>query len=391
MLKINTTVQNKKIISLFLLGLAGFVALIGYDVQAKPAAKSVEAPVPIKTDEVKSQDFSGDLTLAGIIDIQDKANLSAQLPGIVMAVSAKEGTYIKKGETIISLDKTDLLNQLEQAQAGLANAQALSYQARLNYENSENDYNRYQELYKSGAISQQQMEQISLKRDMAKSQYEAAKGAGIDAAQATINTINTNLIKMDIKSPIDGILAMSNVSIGDMVSPGIPLATVVATNQLVLTGNLSESQINYVKVGDTVEVTVASIPNRTFTGKISHISPIAIPTGQFFPVKVAIDNLEGNLKAGMTATAKIAVKIPSVLVIPNSALIRQGDKDYVMAVKKGKAVKTAIHIGLSNKESTVIISGLQAGELIVVQGADQLSDGVEVKEEYQNIKSLMLS
>ena len=87
------------------------------------------------------------------------------------------------------------------------------------------------------------------------------------------------------------------------------------------------------------------------------------------------------MKAGMTATAKIAVKIPSVLVLPNSALIRQDDKDYVMAVKKGKAVKTAIHIGLSNKESTVITSGLQAGELIVVQGADQLSDGVEVKEE----------
>lgn len=380
MLKINTTFQNKKIISLFLLGLAGFVALIGHAIISQTPDEPGKAPVIVKRDEVKLQDFSGDLTLAGVIDVQDKANLSAQLPGIVMAVRAKEGTYVKMGETIISIDKTDLVNHLEQAQAGLANSQALSDQAWLNYENSENDYSRYQELYKSGAISQQQMEQISLKRDMAKSQYEAAKGAGIDAAQATINTININLTKMDIKSPIDGILAMSNVSIGDMVSPGIPLATVVATNQLVLAGNLSESQINYVKVGDAVEVNIASVPNRIFTGKISYISPITIPTGQFFPIKVTIDNPEGTLKAGMTAMAKILVEIPSVLVISNSALIRQDDKDYVMAVKKGKAVKTAVHIGLSNKESAVITSGLQPGELIVVQGADQLSDGMEVKE-----------
>lgn len=382
MLNLNTKpkVLNKKIISLMLLALAVFISVTGYAISTKPAAKPVETTVPVKTDEVKVMDFSGQLALTGILDAQEKSNLSSQLPGIVTNLGAKEGTFVKKGDVIISLDKKDLLNQLEQAKAGLANSQAQAEQARLNYENAENDYKRFQELFKSGAISQQQMEQITLKRDIAKSQYESAQGAGLDAAQATINAINLNLAKTDIKSPIDGILVTLNVSVGDTISPGIPLATIVAIDQLALTGNLSESHINYVKVGNSAEVSVDSIPNRTFTGKISYICPTSIPTGQFFPVKVAIDNPEGILKAGMTATAKITVNNPSVIVIPNSALLRQDDKDYVMVVKEGKAVKTAVRTGLKNEESTVIIQGLHAGERIVINGAERLANGVEVKE-----------
>ena len=380
MLNIRPNVFNKKIISLVLLALAVFISITGYAISTNPTTKPVEAPVPVKTEEVKIMDFSGQLALTGIMDVQEKSNLSSQLPGIVTNVGAKEGTFVKKGDVIISFDKKDLLNQLDQAQAGLANSQAQVEQARLNYENAENDYKRFQELFQSGAISQQQMEQITLKRDIAKSQYETAQGAGLQAAQATINAINLNLAKMDIKSPINGILVTSNVSVGDTVGPGIPLGTIVAIDQLALSGNLSESQINYVKVEDPVEVSVDSIPNRTFTGKISYISPTSIPTGQFFPVKVAIDNPEGILKAGMTATAKITVKNPSVIVIPNSALLRQDDKNYVMVVKEGKTVKTAVRTGLENEESTVIIRGLHAGERIIINGVERLSDGVEVKE-----------
>jgi len=380
MLNIRPNVFNKKIISLVLLALAAFISITGYAISTNPTAKPAETPVPIKTDEVKVMNFSGQLALTGIMDAQEKSNLRSQLPGIVTNVGAKEGTFVKKGDVIISLDKKDLLNQLDQAKAGLANSQALAEQARLNYENAENDYKRFQELFQSGAIPQQQMEQITLKRDIAKSQYETAQEAGLKAAQATINAINLNLAKMDIKSPINGILVTMNVSVGDTIGPGIPLGTIVAIDQLVLRGNLSERQINYVKVGDPVEVSVDSIPNRTFTGKISYISPTSIPTGQFFPVKVAIDNPEGIFKAGMTATANITVKSPSVIVIPNSALLRQDDKNYVMVVNEGKAVKTAVRTGLKNEESTVIIQGLQAGQRIVINGAERLSDGVEVKE-----------
>ena len=379
-MKIYNYVLKNKIISLIFLAVVVSIVLIGCVTAGKSADESADIPAVIKTDQVKLQDFSGDVSLTGIIDVQEKSNLSAQLPGIVIAVSSKEGTLVKKGDTIISLDKTDLLNQLEQARAGLANSQALTEQAQLNYENTEKDFTRYQELLNAGAISQQQMEQIKLKRDVAKSQYETAKEAGLNTAQATIDSININLAKMDIKSPINGILLTSNVSVGDMVGPGVPIATIVATDKLSLTGNLSENNINYVKVGNPVEVTVDSIPNRTFAGKISYISPVSIPTGQFFPVKVTVDNPEGALKAGMTATAKMTVRTPSVLVIPNFALLSMDDKNYVILVKEGKAVKTTVHKGLSNEESTVIVQGLSAGELIVVQGADQLADGVKVKE-----------
>jgi len=362
-----------KTIRLFIVALSGLTLLAGCGTH--PAAA---APTPVKTDVVKLQAFKGDLSLTGVIDAQEKSNLSAQLPGTVVMVNAKEGAFVKKGEFILSLDKKDLLNQLEQAQAGLANNQALAEQARINYENTEADFTRLEALYQSGAIPKQQLEQITAKRDIAKSQYEAARGAGIDSANAAINAINLNLAKMAIKSPIDGVLVTCNVSVGDNVAPGIPIVTVVSTNQLVLTGNMAESNINSIKIGDPVEVSANSVPSRTFDGKISYISPISIPTGQFFPIKVAVDNTEGILKAGMTATAKIPIQSSNALVIPNSALLHRDDKDYVIVVKEGKTVRTVVRIGLKNETSTIVLQGLQTGDRIVITGAEQLADGVEV-------------
>lgn len=362
-----------KTMSLFIVALSGLTLLAGCGTQ--PAAA---APTPVKTDVVKLEVFKGDLSLTGVIDAQEKSNLSAQLPGTVVTVNAKEGTFVKRGAVIFSMDKKDLLNQLDLAQAGLANNQALAEQARINYENSEVDFTRLQELYQSGAIPKQQLEQITVKRDIAKSQYEAARGAGINSANAAINAIKLNLAKMDIKSPIEGVLVTCNVSVGDNVAPGIPIVTVVATNRLVLTGNMAESNINSIKIGDPVEVSADSVTGRTFVGKISYISPISIPTGQFFPIKVTVDNTEGILKAGMTATAKISIQSSDALVIPNSALLHRDDKDYVIVVKEGKAVRTAVRIGLKNETSTMVLQGLQTGDLIVIKGAEQLADGVEV-------------
>ncbi len=371
---------DKRIIGVILLALGVLISVTGYTVASKPAATPAETPVTVTTVKAELQNFSGHLSLTGIMDAREKSNLSAQLPGNVIAVNAEEGTPVKKGDTIISLDKRDLLNQLEQAKAGLANSQAQAEQARLNYKNSEDDYNRFLELYKADAISQQQMEQITLKRDIAKSQYETAKGPGLNAAHAVVTALNLNLEKMEIKSPIDGILASVNVSVGDAVAPGIPLASIVAIDQLALTGNLSEDSINYVKIGDSVDVLIDSIPKQTFTGKISYISPTSIPTGQFFPVKVLIDNPEEVLKAGMTATSKINVTIPSVIAIPNSALLSRDGKEYIMVVRDGQAIKISVLTGLKNTESTVILEGLNPGERIIAKELERVAEGAKVLE-----------
>ena len=91
-----------------------------------------------------------------------------------------------------------------------------------------------------------------------------------------------------------------------------------------------------------------------------------------------MDNTEGILKAGMKASAEISIQSPDAPVIPNSALLHRDDKDYVIVVKEGKTVRTIFRIGLKNEASTVVLQGLQAGDRIVIKGAEQLTDGVEV-------------
>ncbi len=338
-----------------------------------------QGPVAVKTAAVARQDVTGQVSVTGVLDAQDKSVLSAQLPGQVQTVNVKEGDRVQKGEVIVALDQSDLQNQLQQAQALLDSSQATLEQAKIAYDNAQANFQRYQALYQSGAVSLSQLQQITESRDIALSQYQAAQSAGISGAQQKIQAIRLNIDKMTIRSPIDGIVATCSVSVGDNVAPGMPLATVVATDNLVLTGNVSESAVNYLKQGQDATVASDSVSNQTFQGKVNYISPVSIPTGQFFPVKVTVRNSGGLLKVGMTGSANITVVVPGQLTLPNQAIIQRSGQDVVFVIKDGKAVKTPVKTGLRNDKVTVITQGLREGDQVAASGVENLIDGMAVQ------------
>ncbi|MFZ3101602.1 MAG: efflux RND transporter periplasmic adaptor subunit [Desulfitobacteriaceae bacterium] len=333
----------------------------------------------VKTAVVIRQEVVGQVSVTGVLDAQDKSVLSAQLPGKVNFVGVKEGDQVKKGEVVVTLDQSDLQVQLQQAKANLDRSQAALDQTKISYDNAQADVLRYQTLYQTGAVSLNQLQQITERRDLALSQYQAAQGSGISTAQQSMQAIQLNLDKMTIRSPLDGIVATCSVSIGDNLVPGAPLVSVVATGNLVLTGNVSENVVNYLKQGQDASVTSDGISNKTFNGKVDYISPVSIPTGQFFPIKVTAQNTEGLLKAGMTGNANIAVVVPNQLTLPNEAVLQRSGQEVVFVIKDGKAVKTAVKTGLRNDKVTVITQGLTEGDKVVVSGVENLIEGMAVQ------------
>ncbi|ADY54603.1 efflux transporter, RND family, MFP subunit [Syntrophobotulus glycolicus DSM 8271] len=332
----------------------------------------------VKSGIAGSQKISGTISVSGILDAEQSAAVSSQLTGTVTTLNIKEGQAVRKGEVLLSLDKRDLSLQLQLAQSNYRKSVEAVNQAKISYDDAQKAYNRYQELYQTGSVSQQDYEQITSKLNLAKSQYETAQGSGLDAAQNSIQTIENNLDKADLKSPLDGVIASCNVTPGESVTTGTPIVSLVSEQNLILNGNISESMVNYLKVGQKVDIITDSVPGTTYSGTIIFISPVSVSTGQFFPVKIKVENANHTLRIGMTGSASIKYEINAPLAVPNTSLFQQNGSDYVYLIKDGKAVRTPLKLGLAGDAYTVVISGLNPEEQIIVSEPLNILDGDSV-------------
>lgn len=335
----------------------------------------------IKVAVASPQAVAGEINFSGILDAEDSANLTAQLAGTVLSVEAKEGHNIDQGDTIITFDKRELAIQLEQARINLQKSQEGMAQAQISLKDSELELARYQELFQAGAISQKELEQITTKKDLAQSQFEVQK-AGVASAANSVKLSELNMTKIDIKSPFTGTISTCTVSPGDTVSIGTSLASVVAIDHLILTGNISQNLINYIKVGQQVEMQSDVIPERSFQGEVVFVSPISISTGQLFPVKIQIANSHRLLKAGMSGIARINIEENASLAIPKTAVFQQHGQNYVYVISDGKALKKPVQIGIIGEQYSSVLNGLKAGDKVVAEGLSLILDGDSVNENH---------
>lgn len=152
------------------------------------------------------------------------------------------------------------------------------------------------------------------------------------------------------------------------------------TGMLMLPPNVAEALVNQLKVGQKAQIGVDTVPGVDFNGEIAFISPVSIPTGQFFPVKITVTDTDERLRAGMTVTARINTAESDFLAISNTALFKRDRRDFIYLVKDGKAVRTSVDIGLQGDKLSAIVKGLNAGDQIVVGGTDQVIEGMALPE-----------
>jgi len=167
-----------------------------------------------------------------------------------------------------------------------------------------------------------------------------------------------------------------------MAAPGSPVLTIADMDQMVVEGNLAESEVNFAKVGDEVKVYVTSANKEHFRGYIENVSPIADPVTKAYSIKIRIENGSQLLKGGMAAEIHMTAEArDDVLVLPREALLDQGDRQVVYVIDGNKAQERAVTLGLTTDDMAEIVSGLKAGEQVVVSGQQFLTDGTKVTVE----------
>jgi HlyD family secretion protein len=255
-------------------------------------------------------------------------------------------------------------------------------------------YDRSVEMAKDGVVSAQALDDADRNYKMAQNKQNVAKAqvqvlnAKIAQAQADVVHNRANLAQLeeqlsytDIISPIDGIVLSRDVEIGDAVSSILVLgstATLVMTlgdtTEVYVKGKVDESDIGKVYLGQPARIKVESFKDKTFTGKVTKISPMGVEKDNVttFEVRVSIQNPGGELKAEMTANAEIILEEhKSVLQIPEGAIIYDKDKKASVEIPSSKAkdgkTKLAVNIGISNGAKTEVLSGLKEGDEVVLQ------------------------
>jgi RND family efflux transporter MFP subunit len=312
------------------------------------------AAVSVKVTPVKTEEVSLDFVANGNFQPIQQLTFSAEKSGKVISVLAKEGDYVKVGQTLLTV-RGDVIN---------VNAQ----QAQAVYANAKSDYARYENAFKTGGVTKQQLDQAKL---------------ALTNAQSSLTQANINVGDTRVKAPISGFINKKYIEPGSILAgmPATALFDIVNVSKLKLAVTVNENQVASLKVGNTINVTASVYPDKTFSGKITFIAAKADESLNF-PVEIEItNNVNNDLKAGMYGTANFASnqQKQNLMVVPRNAFVGSVSSNEIFVVEKGIAKLRKVVAGRILGDQVEIIKGLSDGETVITTGQINLQDGNTVE------------
>lgn len=302
--------------------------------------------------EVASRTLPREETAVGTVQPVHRVEVASRLLARALEVNVTAGQHVTQDEVLVQLEDTDLRAKLAQAEAGVAEAQASLDQARL------------EESRLRAASAQNAVGAIELDRAVSAVKRAEAALAGAGHARDEAETV---LGYATIRSPIDGTVVDKRVETGDTVTPGQTVVTLLDPERMQLVANVRESLSRRLKVGGSVMVKV-DVLDHSCAGTVSEIVPQAEGASRTFQVKVTGPCPEG-VYAGMFGRLLIPVGEETVLMIPRDAVRTVGQVDCVDVARGDNRLRRAVRLGRDFDDQVEVLSGLNAGERIVVDPA----------------------
>lgn len=308
--------------------------------------------ISVRIAQVKKQPVDLDFSVNGNFIPKQELNFLSENAGRVSKIYVDEGDHVTKGQVIARIDAEIINTDRETAQAALDNAVR--------------DEARYSSSFKTGGVTQQQLDQAKL----------ATKNAQLRLQSSTRKVSDAN-----IKSPINGIINKRYIEVGAFVNTqGTQMFEIVDVSKLKLQVNVNESQVASLNVGDKAQIKSNVFPADNFSGKITFIAAKADATLNF-PVEIEVDNNHKNtIKAGMYGTAifKFPAQAP-IITIPRGSFVGSVSSNQIFVLENGKTARIRkVIAGRNIGDQVEIIEGLKEGETVIVSGQINLIDGSPV-------------
>jgi len=312
--------------------------------------------------EVAEKALSTSAKLPGQLVPFNEVNLFPKVNGFVKQLFVDRGSIVKKGQLLVILEAPEMESQLQ-----AANSQYL--QAQADAQASKEKYERLKEAAKEpGSVS-------PLDLDNASSQMKAAE-ARAQSQRSNVQAVKTMLGYLRIYAPFDGMIIQRNVSPGALVAPGKatdqPMLILQDIHKMRLTVDIPENYVDKVDLTKPVSFTFNAMPGQVHTARISR-SANALGSMRSEAIEIDVLNINGQLKPGMYAEVSIPMLSGAKsLLVPNGAIVRSTEREYVIAARDGKANLVDIKEGLVSNDSTEVFGKLKAGDKIILRPSDEI-------------------
>ncbi|WP_429239755.1 efflux RND transporter periplasmic adaptor subunit [Aeromonas veronii] len=353
---------------MLLIAIALFGSVIGFNLFkqkmiAQYMANRPEPEFPVTAMVTKAQDWVPTIEAIGFIEPNQGVTLSTELAGTIDAITFESGKPVKADQLLLSLDSTVERANLRASQAKLPAAKA--------------KFDRFQNLYKTSSISKEQLDEAE---------------AAYRSLEADIESLKATIARREVRAPFSGVVGLRNVFLGQYLQPGTDIVRLEDTSVMRLRFTVPQTDISKIKLGQTIKINVDAYPQTQFDGHITAIEPAVNFQSGLIQVQADIPNNDGQLRSGMFARASIILPtVKDQIVIPQTAIsfTLYGQNVYVLKegeeidkegnkVKVLRAKQVVVKAGERRGNDVHVLSGIQAGDQIVLSGQVRLSNDTKV-------------
>ena len=328
--------------------------------KVKPGVHEVkrEEVTGVKLEVLRPSEVDEYFETSGTVRAKTSSVIASRMMGTVTSLRVKEGDRVNAGQLLLTIDDSDVAQRVKAAEKALEGAQQQQSLSDITYQ-------RYKKLYDEKALAGQEIDQIETQKKVAGIEYERTKAM---LAEARIYQGFTR-----ITSPTSGVVTEKKIELGSMAVPGMPLLTVEDNASFRIEVHADEKLSGRLKTGMEVSVYIESL-NRELTGKVTEIVPSIDPMSRSFLVKISLRG--EDLKNGYYARVTIPVGKRESLFVPKKAVVEKGQLSGVYAVDKSSVITyRLVRVGKTYGENVEILSGLNPGDAVIVDGVEKAIDG----------------
>lgn len=360
----------------------GGCSAVGEEKKAPEKAKG-KPPVAVEVTKVSAVDVAEGIEVIGTLSAKYGAEVRSEYTGIVTDVYVTEWVKVKKGDPLAKLDTREIEVALQRTMAAVEVAKANLLQQEVGENRATREFERARKLKEEGLITQQALDDARTEKMAAAARIEAAK-AQIRLAEEEVKQVQTRLTKTLLRSPMDGMVSLRNVNVGDFVGEmGAKAMFRIVDNRILdLTVTVPSGEMAALRPGQLLTFSTDALPGRTFSGKVMFINPIVNEADRSIKVVAEVDNRNEQLKSGLFVTGRIKTgERKGILKVPRTALLAwdvQGKKGDLFVVQGDTARRRTVGTGTLSGDRLEVTSGLEAGDLVITRGGFNVKDGDKV-------------
>lgn len=332
-------------------GIAAVCGIVLLATSCRQQTVREQLPVNVNVVRVRPVDVGGAQAFSGTVEESAGTTLSFPVTGTVRQICVEPGQRVARGALIAVLDESSLRSAYDAAAAAL--------------EQAEDAYSRMRQLHESGSLPEMQWVEVQSRLRQAQSVERISK---------------KNLADGRLIAPFAGVISEKHVEMGQNVMPGSPVAKLVAVDRVKVCVSVPENDISSIRKGQSVIINVPALGGKTFQGKIVEKGISADRLSRSYTVKALVENPQAELMPGMICELSLNLtEAPSAIVLPNSVICMDSSNNtFVWINSNGKAQKRMIKTGALTRYGVTVVSGLNTGDEVIVEGQQKVSAGMNI-------------